>query len=122
VIEDKDIERFWSFYINGVQARDILNGVNAASNNVNNGMVDGFMFDSLMNYRFGQNNSTFAEKTVGIDAAANNVNNCLPLIIGAVEKACAANGVDISDIADQVQAAVAETLEKISLEVKVEDK
>jgi hypothetical protein len=120
VIEDKDIERFWSFYINGVQARDILNGVNAASNNVNNGMMDGFMFNRLMDYRFGQNNSTFAERIVGIDAAANNVNNCLPLIIGAVEKACAANGVDISDIADQVQAAVAETLEKINLEVKVD--
>lgn len=76
-------EAIWAFKPSGgdSQAQDMLTGINAASNNVNNSIRDGWLWDGLLNKRFGNPPSTFGEKIVGTDAAANNVNNHLPEII-----------------------------------------
>lgn len=76
-------EAIWAFKPSGgdTQAQDMITGINAASNNVNNSIKDGWLWDGLLNKRFGDPASTFGEKVVGTDAAANNVNNHLPELL-----------------------------------------
>ena len=109
----------WAFQHDGVQMRDKMHGIDVAANDVRNQLNNGYMAERV--WAFPICDVQARDRLYGIDLAANNVNNHLPAIMEAIKAVADSNGVDISGIADEVQAAVAETLEKINLQVKVNE-
>ena len=99
--------------------RDKMHGIDVAANDVRNQVNNGFLAERI--WAFPVADVQARDRLYGIDLAANNVNNHLPDIMRAIQAVTDKNGVDISGIADEVQAAVAETLEKINLQVKVNE-
>ena len=125
MITDEDLDRladrvWWKLY-EGIPMGARMTGIDIAANNVNNKMLDGSAYDTLINRPLGSAGFTLGERIVGIDIAANSVNNQIPAIMDAIKAVANANGVDISGIADQVQDAVKASLEKINLEVTVKE-
>lgn len=131
VVTDEDINRIalavWAFKHNDVQMRDKVHGIDIAANGANNKLAGNELADktALATWAFKQNGVQMRDRVYGIDLAANSANiiakNYLPAIMSAVQDVASRNGIDVSAIADEVQAAVKSALEKISLDVTVND-